>query len=380
LPAKSTRRVRQAGSANDSFFCEGGEAVHDPQDLTDRQIVGHLLTSHPEGPSLFGEAGHRHALAKRSAAAVAEAFAVMQSARLGYEELQHRLDPRRTRALHLGLALVLLALIVACLAVLDDIAFSDVLAGWAVLAAAAAAAATWAGWAWLAALARNEEQRGRLAAIVAAAASTGLLLAILHGAGSMSGRPRAWQAFGVGALLAMLILALVAAAAAVIARTEPASLLLARHRWHRSRRRYAAARSAQAADAEAAVIAGQGWRNLIDIQAGAPADGETPILTDRPVLSAAEHAQSLRPVYQNRAQHPTEEGGLHPQAISKGQQHGHRHHRDHHLSRGGHHRDHGRDNRRNPPRRAGILADRAGAGTAQPGRPAGHRPVRPGQE
>ncbi|HEY2125614.1 MAG TPA: hypothetical protein VGH77_00355 [Streptosporangiaceae bacterium] len=90
----------------------------------------------------------------------------MQSARLGYEELRHRLDARHTRVLHFGLALVLLALILVALAVLDDIAFSDVLAGWAVLAAATAAATAWAGWAWLAALARREEQRGRRSASV----------------------------------------------------------------------------------------------------------------------------------------------------------------------------------------------------------------------
>ncbi|HEY2125615.1 MAG TPA: hypothetical protein VGH77_00360 [Streptosporangiaceae bacterium] len=147
----------------------------------------------------------------------------------------------------------------------------------------------------------------------------------------------------------MLILALVAAAAAVIARTEPASLLLARRRWYRARHEYAAARSAQAADAEAAVIAVQGWQNLIDTQANSPVDGEAPVLTDQPVLSATECSQSLSPAYQNRAQHLTKEGGPQPQARSKGQHHGHPHHRAHHLSRGGHHRDHGGNNCRNPP-------------------------------
>ena len=80
----------------------------------------------------------------------------------------------------------------------------------------------------------------------------------------------------------LLILALVAVAAEIITRTEPASLTPARRRWHRARDDHTAAVTAESADNEAAVIAGQGWRNLIEAQASASADGEVVRQLDQP--------------------------------------------------------------------------------------------------
>ena len=71
--------------------------MHEPQELATRQNTGHVLRTHPEGQSLFAEAGHCRILAEQSARVVARAFTNMQERRLGYEELRRRLDPRRTR-------------------------------------------------------------------------------------------------------------------------------------------------------------------------------------------------------------------------------------------------------------------------------------------
>ena len=48
--------------------------MDDPQELETRQSIGHVLRTHPEGQSLFGEAGHYCVLAEQSAVAVTRAF------------------------------------------------------------------------------------------------------------------------------------------------------------------------------------------------------------------------------------------------------------------------------------------------------------------
>jgi hypothetical protein len=58
-------------------------------------------------------------------------------------------------------------------------------------------------------------------------------------------------------------------------------LLFARRRWLRSREEYQAAVRTHRCDAEAAVIAGQGWRSLIEVQAKASADGARRTGTDQ---------------------------------------------------------------------------------------------------
>jgi MFS family permease len=258
-------------------------------------MARHVLASHPEAQSLLSEAGHCRVLAEQSADEVACRYGVMQAARNGYEELRHRLDPRRARPIHFGAAMGLLATLFAVLVVLDVVTFDGVMAGW-VGAAAVAAAAAWIGCAWLAALALREEQRGRLVAIVAGALALGALLVALHGttaAALLVDRLPVdrlpvdrlpvdrWYRFEVGAVTVLLVFVLVAVAAMLIARTEPASLLLARRRWHHSRSAYAAAVRIHRGDAEAEAVARQGWHGLIQAHVQAPANGDGQVIDRR---------------------------------------------------------------------------------------------------
>lgn len=152
------------------------------------------------------------------------------------------------------------------LVALDAIEFTGVLTGWMAVAAVAAAAA-WSGCAWLAALAGWEGQRGLLAVIIAGAATFGLLLAALHGAAAVPGQADMRYRLGVSVGVVLLIFALVAVASVLIGRTEPTSLLIARRRWHRARSAHEAATRIHRSDAEAAAVARQGWRGLIETQA-----------------------------------------------------------------------------------------------------------------
>src|SRR6202020_1138796 len=86
---------------------------------TPAQIIGELLSSHPEAESLMGEAGHWQALAASSAGESKRKFAGAQAARRACEALSHRLEPRRAHTLHFDLGLVLLAALAAGFAVLD---------------------------------------------------------------------------------------------------------------------------------------------------------------------------------------------------------------------------------------------------------------------
>jgi hypothetical protein len=181
------------------------------------------------------------------------------------------LDPRRTKPVHFDVAMLMLAVIFVALTLLDAIEFAGVLTGWA-RAAAIAAAAAWTGCAWLAALAVRERRHGLLALAIMVVVTAGLLLAALHGDGTVPGQAYRWHQFGVGAAVALVVFALVAIEAVLITRTEPASLLLARRRWHRFRARHAAAVELQRTDAETDAIAGQGWRSLIQAQAQVSAD------------------------------------------------------------------------------------------------------------
>lgn len=245
--------------------------MQEPQRPATRKTSGRLLATHPEAQSLYAEAGHWHVLAEQSAAVVRQTYRVMQAARLGYEELRHRLDPRRTRTVHFGVALTLQAAIFVVLVALDAIEFTGVLADWMAVAAVAAAAA-WSGCAWLAALAGREGQRGMLAVIVASAAAFGLLLAALHGDAAVPALTDIRYRLGVSIGVALLIFALVAAASVLIGRTEPASLLPARRRWYRARSEHENAMRIHVSDVEAAMVARQAWHVLVETQAQTSAD------------------------------------------------------------------------------------------------------------
>jgi hypothetical protein len=88
---------------------------------TSAQIIGELLTGHPEAVSLQAEAGHCRALARCSAAHASEAFDATQTARLGPEELRHRIGPRRARTVGRVAGLLILTLVGAGLTLLDAI-------------------------------------------------------------------------------------------------------------------------------------------------------------------------------------------------------------------------------------------------------------------
>jgi MFS family permease len=254
--------------------------VQDPSEVLFRRMVGHVLAIHPEAQSLLSEAGHRRALAAQSAAEVTRRYAVMQAARIGYEELRHRLDPRRRRTVHFAIAMVLLAALYAVLVVLDVVTLDGIATGW-FTAVAVAAAAAWTGGAWLAALAAREAQHGRLTVIAGAALALGGLLAALHGAQSVPQPVDRWYRVGVGVVAVLLILVLATVAALLITRTEPASVLLARCRWQRCRADYEAAVRLGRSDAEAEVVARQSWRGLIQAYVQAPGNDDGHIIDQR---------------------------------------------------------------------------------------------------
>jgi hypothetical protein len=214
-----------------------------------RASVGGLLTGHPEARTLLSEASHWHGLAAHSAALAATASRAADLARLHYEELCHRLDPRGHRRTRYEVACALVAAIGLALAGLARIELApwiDVTgrpAGWLV---ATAMAALWLSGAWLAAFS------GRLRRVLLAVAA-GAVTALLSGlVGTLP-----------MVLLAVLSGLLALVAAALLACTEPAALARGRRHWRRaSRHRDAAAATAQS-DAEAATISRESWLGLV---------------------------------------------------------------------------------------------------------------------
>ena len=260
------------------------------------RILGELLASHPEAPSLLAEASHRQALAGHSAAVARQAFGAAQAARVGYEELRHRLDPRERRPVHFGAGLVLLAVIAAALALLNGIELVTVLAEVAAIPAALAATAVWLTGAWLAALASREGRRALVAAIIAGGTALSLVLAALHSLATSSGWPPARAGIGAGVLSAVLIGVLAAGAAVLIARMEPSSVFLARRRWRRARSTHEAAARLQRTDAETASVARQSWLGLVRTHASAVAseDSEQLVRDTLALASALQEAGHQR--------------------------------------------------------------------------------------
>ena len=255
---------------------------------TPARILSELLASHPEAPSLLAEASHRQTLAAQSEAAAGRAFAGAQAARVCYEELRHRLDPRGHRPMHFGSGLALLAAMAAILAVLDGIELSTVLPAKMAIPATIAAMAVWLTGAWLSALAPREGHRTLVAAIIAGAIALSLLLAALHGLPTLSGWVAIWAGVGVGVLSAVLITVLTAGAAVLIARMEPASVFLARRRWQRAYSAHEVAAKLQRADAEAASVAKQSWLGLVRAYATVVAgDGGEQVVQDTLTLASA---------------------------------------------------------------------------------------------
>jgi hypothetical protein len=245
-----------------------------------RALVGGLLASHPEARSLLSEASHWRGLAVHSAAVAAAASRAADLARLRYEELRHRLDPRGRRRGRYGVACALVAVIgvaLAGLARLELARWIDVTgrpAGWLV---ATAVAAIWLSGAWLAATS-GHTRRALLA--VAAVALAALLAALAQADGVGSGLVGTLAAV----LYAVLSALLAVTAAALIARAEPVTL--ARARWHgrrAARHREAAVATAQG-DAETAVVTRESWLGLV--RAAAAAEDEE-LASDATAVAAA---------------------------------------------------------------------------------------------
>jgi hypothetical protein len=226
---------------------------------TPAKIIGELLTNHPEAASLLAEASHRVALATCSAARAVRKLNDVQAARLAYEQLRHRLEPRRSHPIHFAVGLFLLFVLGAGLVMLDLMELS----GLRSVLSALAATAVWLTVAWLAAAAIRQRRRTLVAAIIGAALLLGLLLVALHSLASHPGWPAVRGSTVFGALTGAFILMLTAGAATLIAHMEPASLLVARWRWHRARAAHEEAVETEQADAEAAAIATEAWLGLV---------------------------------------------------------------------------------------------------------------------
>lgn len=232
---------------------------------TPSQIIGELLAHHPEAVSLQAEASHCRALARDSAANVSGTFAAEQAARLGYEELRHRLDARRRHTVNFAAGLLVLVLLSAGLAVLNMIQLRGQLGPTGSVLPSLAATAVWLTGAWMTGLAHREHRWPLVFTAGAAAVLLGGLLAAVHGLG----RPGVLFA----ALVSAFILVFAGGAAVLMARMESASLLAARRRWHRARAAHGAAVQTERDDIEAAAVATEAWLGLVRSSAVAEADG-----------------------------------------------------------------------------------------------------------
>jgi hypothetical protein len=261
---------------------------------TPAQVIGELLETHPEAASLLAEASHCRALAVCSAAITRLKFAAVQAARLAYEELRHRLEPRRRHSINFAVGLLLLLVLGAGLAMLDVIEFSGLLGAPGAVLPALAAAAAWLTAAWLSVIAVRQRRWALVAAIMAAAVVLGLLLVAMHGLGRPTAHQYASASAVFGALTGTFILALTAGAGALMAHMEPASLLVARRRWHRARTAYEEAVETEHADLRAAAVAAEAWLGLVRARVAATA-GEDEDLVQATVAFASVLVESSRP-------------------------------------------------------------------------------------
>ena len=257
---------------------------------TPAEIIGELLTSHPEAPSLLAEASHCQALAACSAVITRVKFAAAQAARLAYEELRHRLEPRRRHPIHFGVGMLLLLIVSAGLAMLVLIELSGLLGGSTSALPALAATAVWLTVAWLAVIVVRQRRWALVAAVIGAGLLLELLLVALHGLSPQPGWPtgsthdHGSTVFGV--LAGAFIVVLTAGAAVLMAHMEPASLLMARQRWHVARSAYAAAAATQQADVEAAAIALEAWLGLVRARVAVIAAGDELLVRETLSLAA----------------------------------------------------------------------------------------------
>jgi hypothetical protein len=238
------------------------------QTRTPSQIMGELLTGHPEAASLQSEARHRLALADGSATSASRAFAAAQTARFAYEELRHRLDPRMLCTLNFGAGLAFLVPLGAGLALSNAIELGGLRSG-------LPATAVWLTGAWLTALA-TREHRGRLVGTaIAVAILLDVLLAAPHDFGC---QPIMFAAF---------ILMLAVGAAVLMSRMESAAVFQARWHLHRTRAVHQAAVHLERHDVEAAKAASESWLGLVRIRANARSGGDEHFVHETVALAMA---------------------------------------------------------------------------------------------
>ena len=264
---------------------------------TPATIIGELLANHPEAASLLAEASHWRALAVCSAAYTRLKFAAVQTARLAYEQMRHRLEPRRGHPVHFGAGSLLVLVLGAGLAMLNLIELSGLLGGPRSVPPALAATAVWLTVAWLAAVAVRHRRWALVAGISGTAVLLGLLLVALHGLGPHPGWPASGHAPGstvFAALTGTFILVLTTGAAALMTHMEPASLLMAWRRWHQARTAYEEAVETEYADVEAAAVAAEAWLDLVRSRVTAIAAGDES-LVQATVGLAAVLVESSRP-------------------------------------------------------------------------------------
>jgi hypothetical protein len=265
---------------------------------TPAKIIGELLANHLEAASLLAEACHCRALAVCSGVVTGLKLGTAQATRLAYEELRRRLEPRRRHQIHFGVGLLLLLVLSAGLTLLVLIELSGLLGGLQSVLPALAATAVWVTIAWLAAGAVRQRRWPLVAAIAGAAVLLGLLLVVLHGSGPHPGWPAA-SVYALanmifGALAGASILVLTAGAAVLIAHMEPASLLLARRRWHRARAAHEEADEREQADLQAAAVARAAWLGLVRARVTAIAADDERLVQDT-VTFAELLVESSRP-------------------------------------------------------------------------------------
>jgi len=265
----SSMRERKSATKDDNVLSDAWP--------TPAKIIAELLHSHPEAESLLAEAGHCRALAATSAASCDAKFRVAQAARRAYEELRHRLEPRRGRPVHFAVGMLVLAILSAGLALLNWAELAGLLAGTESILLAVGATAVWVTVAWLASLAARRRRWDLTAALAGVAVVLGLLLTAWQGSVWSPGR---W-------LLAAFILVLAGGAAALIAHTESASLHVARQRWHFARAEFERAVCTREADLEAAAVAREAWLSLVRAWVMAAAAGDEGFLEETLSLATA---------------------------------------------------------------------------------------------
>jgi hypothetical protein len=116
----------------------------------------------------------------------------------------------------------------------------------------------------------------------------------MHGLGRPTAHQYASASAVFGALTGTFILALTAGAGALMAHMEPASLLVARRRWHRARTAYEEAVETEHADRRAAAVAAEAWLGLVRARVAATA-AEDENLVQATMAFAAVLVESSRP-------------------------------------------------------------------------------------